>query len=475
MKSVYSRIFVIVSVASLLMIGLGTVVSFLMVSQRIERLAGHDAAHVAAAAARAVDRGGERGLREWLEAQEASPDPERALLVDHAGADLLGRPVPGGLATRAPAILAPDPADDSPSLYASRWVPQVRLPDGRRFAVFLSDRDPSLWSRIGIRELPLLLIAFAILVSGAVAGILARSFSRPVRELARAARSFAAGLAAPKISARVIGRSDELGTLARDFTAMAGRLGHLLQARDQLVRDMSHELRTPLARLNVALELLRRHDPDDRLAADAARIQQQVDRLDHMIGSILNLSRLDAMSSPPKFQLMELVPFVEEVVEDARLEAAERHCILALHEPHDAGAVVYANAMILGSAIQNVLRNAIRHTAEGTTIDIGVRANGNAATIIVEDRGPGVPADALEHIFEPFFRVDAARSRDPGGSGLGLAIVARAMHLHRGEARARNREAGGLEIALTLPRVEPGATPPEPDYFGSGAPRAASQ
>jgi len=466
-KGVYGRIFLTVSVASLVMIALGTMVSFLMVSQRIERLSGHDAAHVAAAAAAAIDRGGERGLRAWLEAADTSPGTERALIVDATGADLLGRDVPDSLAKRAAAILAPDPELDSPSLYASRWVPQVRLPDGRRYAVYLTERDPSWWARIGIRELWILLILFAMVVSGAVAGILARNFSRPVRELARAARSFATGHLAPEISSRVIGRTDEFGTLARDFTAMAGRLDHMLRARDQLVRDMSHELRTPLARLNVALELLRRHDPDNRLVADVARIQQQADRLDYMIDSILNLSRLDAMSAPPKFQRLELGSFVEDVAEDARLEAAERQCALVLHEAAGPQPVVYGNAAILGSALQNVLRNAIRHATQGTSIDIHVRVDVGEASIVVADQGPGVPGDALQHIFEPFYRVDAARTRDPGGSGLGLAIVARVMHLHRGRASARNRPAGGLEVTLTLPTIAAGETPPEPDYFGA--------
>ncbi len=471
MKSVYGRIFLTVGIASLLMLGLGTAASFLMVSQRIERLAGHDAAHVAAAAAAAIDRGGEAALRDWLRAEDARPGDVQPLIVDASGTDVLGRAVPPGLALRTPAILKPDPAEASTSLYTSRWVPQVRLPDGRRFAVYLVERDPAWWDRVGIRELPLLLIALAILVSGAVAGILARSFSRPVRELARATRSFAAGLAAPDVSARVIARRDELGALARDFIAMAGRLEHLLKARDQLVRDMSHELRTPLARLNVALELLRRRDPDNRLETDIARLQQQADRLDHMIGSILGLSRLDAMSTPPKFQLIELAPFVEEVVEDARLEAAQRQCVLELHDCADARAQVYGNPVILGSALQNVLRNAIHHTAEGTHIDIRLRASGREAAIVVQDRGPGVPADALEHIFEPFTRIGDARTRHPDGSGLGLAIVARAMRLHRGSAKARNLAAGGLEITLTLPAVAEGEIPVEADYFGEASRR----
>jgi len=465
MKGVYGRIFLTVGVATLLMLAIGSTASFLIVSQRIGRIAGEDTAHAAAAAAASVDRGGVAALRAWLQANEASGDERRVLVVDGQGADLLGREVPSGLRNRTPAILADDHGASSPSLQPSRWVPQLRLPDGRRYAIYLVERNPSWWSRAGIRQLPLLLLALAILFSGIVASILARGFSQPVRELARATRSFAKGLEAPQIGARVLGRNDELGALARDFTAMARRLEHLLKAREQLVRDLSHELRTPLGRLNVALELLRRKDPDNRFAADLARVQQQVDRLDHMIESILSLARLDAMGSPPRFQRMELAPFIEECIEDAQFEATERGCMIELRDAGHRPLSVYANPAILASAMRNVLRNAIRYTPEGARIDVRLQQRADMACIVVQDRGPGVPQDALEHVFEPFFRVDDSRGLEPAGTGLGLAIVARVMRLHRGTATALNRPGGGLEVTLSLPAVPEGSVPLEPDYY----------
>jgi two-component system sensor histidine kinase CpxA len=464
-KGVYGRIFLTVGVATLLMLAIGTTASFLLVSQRIGRIAGDDAAHAAAAAAAAVDRGGAPALRSWLRADEAAGGERRVLAVDASGADLLGREVPTGLRIRTPAVLADDAGVNSPSLLASRWVPQLRLPDGRRYAIYLVEREPSWWSRAGLRQLPLLLLALAIMASGIVAGILARSFSRPIRELARATRSFATGFEVPQIGARVTGRSDELGALARDFTAMARRLEHLLKAREQLVRDMSHELRTPLARLNVALELLRRKDPGERFAVDMARIQQQADRLDEMIESILGLARLDAMARPPPFQMLDLATFVEECIEDARLEATQRSCAIELHDGEQGALRVYANAAILASALRNVLRNAIRYTPEGARIDVRLQQHAGMACILVQDHGPGVPADALEHVFEPFYRVDDSRGREPGSTGLGLAIVARVMRLHRGAATAVNRPGGGLEVRLSLPIVAEGAVPEEPDYY----------
>lgn len=465
MKGVYGRIFLTVGVATLLMLAIGTAASFLMVSQRLGRLAGEDTARAAAAAAASVDRGGMAALRAWLQADEASGDERRVLVVDPSGVDLLGREVPPSLRIRTPGLLADEEGANSPSLQPARWVPQLRLPDGERYAVYLVEREPAWWSRAGLRQLPLLLLALATLSGGIVASILARGFSRPIRELARATRSFAKGLEAPQIGARVLGRGDELGALARDFTAMARRLEHLLKAREQLVRDMSHELRTPLARLNVALELLRRKDPGDRFTVDLARIQQQADLLDHMIESILGLARLDAMARPPRFQLLELAPFIEECIEDAQLEATERGCVIELQDAGHDPLRVYANPAILASAMQNVLRNAIRYTPEGARIDVWVQRRADMACILVQDRGPGVPQDALEKVFEPFYRVDDSRGLEPDGTGLGLAIVARVMRLHRGTAAAMNRPGGGLEVTLSLPIVPEGSLPPEPDYY----------
>lgn len=469
MKGVYGRIFFTVVIATLVMLVIGSAASFLIVSERIGRIAGQDTAHAAAAAAAAVDRGGEAALRAWLQADEASGEERRVLAVDARGVDLLGRAVPSGLKSRTPAILAGDGDDASPALQPLRWVPQLRLPDGERYAIYLVERQPSWWSRAGLRQLPLLLLALAVVVSGAVAGILARSFSRPIRELAGATRWFATGFEAPRLGARVTGRSDEIGALARDFTAMARRLEHLLEARAQLVRDMSHELRTPLARLNVALELLRRKDPEERFAPDMARIQQQADRLDQMIESILGLARLEAMTSPPPFQLLELAPFVEECIEDASLEATQRGCAIELHASREPALPVHANPAILASALRNVLRNAIRYTPEGASIDVRLRQGASMADIVVLDKGPGVPPDALERVFEPFYRVDDSRGREPGGTGLGLAIVARVMRLHRGTVTAANRPGGGLEVTLSLPVVAAGSVPPEPDYFAGAS------
>lgn len=473
MRSVYGRIFITVGIASLLMLALGTAATFLRMSQRLDRISGPQAAHAAAAAAAAIDRGGEPALRDWLRADDAAGDPQVVLLVDAAGADILGREVPAGVAVRAPAMLAQSPGTASAALHPARWVPQVQLPDGRRYAVYLTARVPSWWSRVGSHQLPLLLLALALLVTGTVAGILARSFSVPIRELAGATRSLAAGRAVPQLSRGITARSDELGALGRDFTAMAHRLEHLVRARDQLVRDMSHELRTPLARLNVALELLRRKDPEQRFEVDIGRIQQQLDRLDHMIESILGVSRLDAMTQPPPFQRLELASVVEEVVEDARLEAQQRGCAIELHADAAGTLQVFANAAILASALQNVLRNAIRYTQQGSRIDVSLRPHGREIDIVVRDRGPGVPPDALEHIFEPFYRVDESRGGEPGGTGLGLAIVARVMRLHRGTARAQNLPTGGLEVVLTLPLLAEGETPAEPDYFAGFARREA--
>lgn len=461
MKSVFSQIFVTIGIGSLVMLLLGTSASFLIVSDRLDRLSGPRTAHLAAEAAAQAHDGGREGLRRWLELEEKRGADHRLLVVDEHGRDLLDRPVPSAIESRHLDVMAAEAHANTEGLLPARWVPMIVLGDGERWAVYLVDRQPSLLARLGIPLLPLVLIALAVIASGTMAGLLARNFSRPIGELARATRALTAGASARLTGSPVTSRRDELGSLARDFDAMAVRLDHLLAAREHLIRDMSHELRTPLARLNVALELLRRKDPESRFAPDIDRIQFQADRLDHMIESILGLSKLDTMGTPPQFQALDFTELVADLVEEARPEAVIRECDLAFDAR---GALpVYANPTILASAVQNVLRNAIRHTAPGTRIDVAMTGAGGDASLSVRDQGSGVPTDSLPHLFEPFYRVDDSRGRDPGGTGLGLAIVAKVMQLHRGTAIARNRAAGGFEIVLTLPIMGQGI-PQEPDF-----------
>ncbi len=290
-------------------------------------------------------------------------------------------------------------------------------------------------------------LALALVALGLIAAVLARRLTAPLRPLSAATRRLAAGDLAARVGEPLTRRRDEFGQLARDFDAMAGRLERLLEAQRRLLRDVSHELRSPLARLGVALELARTDDPAERDAA-LDRIALEAGRLDGLVGQLLTLSRLEAGAGGLQREPVALHHLMEGVVEDARYEAAGRDVGL---EPHLEPVTVTGDPRLLHAAVENVVRNAVAHTAPGTTVEVRLRAAEGRAVVTVADRGPGVPEEHLEDLFRPFFRVEAHRGRGPGGTGLGLAIAAAAVRAHGGSVRAANRPAGGLEVCIELP------------------------
>jgi two-component system sensor histidine kinase MtrB len=288
----------------------------------------------------------------------------------------------------------------------------------------------------------LLLIALALLA----ARIVARGVLAPVEAAADAAGRIEEG----DLSARVPETSrDEFGVWARRFNAMAETLEHnitrLREAEAQnrrFVADVAHELRTPLAALVAEASILRDHL--DALPAESRRagelLVSDVGRLRALVDDLMEISRFDAGAEETATEPIDLVALVRTVV-------ARRHPGATLHLP-DAPVVVDTDARRLERIIDNVLDNALEH-APGAPVDVTVRADAVAATIVVDDAGPGVDPERIGRIFERFYKADP--SRHGGSSGLGLAIAAEHAALVGGELRAANRAAGGLTIELRLP------------------------
>jgi two-component system sensor histidine kinase CpxA len=249
---------------------------------------------------------------------------------------------------------------------------------------------------------------------------------------------------------KLLERKDEVGGLARDFNQMAARIETLLNAQKRLIADVSHELRSPLTRLSLALGLIRRRG-DTVSPTSMARMEREVHRLNHLIGQLLTLSRLEALDQPPAKEAIDLAALVQEVAIDAGFETTSTDRGVRLVEC--AACTLTGVRDLLRSAIENVVRNALKYTSPGTVVQIRlVRPCGaNMATILVEDEGPGVPSQELARIFEPFYRVEQARERQTGGAGLGLAIVQHVIGMHGGSVTAKNRESGGLALQIALP------------------------
>jgi two-component system sensor histidine kinase CpxA len=269
-----------------------------------------------------------------------------------------------------------------------------------------------------------------------------------MRALGAATRDLAGGNLDARVAAQVSARADELGTLARDFDAMAARLRDLMRGREQLLRDVSHELRSPLARMRVAVGLARQ--PGSDAGRELVRLESEIERLDRLIGQVLHLARLDAAVRTELTDSVDLVELIDGIARDAAFEAQPRSVTVAW-QPPAAAPPVRGNPAWLASAIENVVRNAVRYTAAGSAVELAVAHDAERVHIVVRDHGPGVPASELTHIFEPFHRVAESRTRETGGDGIGLAITARVLAAHGGSARAENAPGGGLRVTLSLP------------------------
>jgi two-component system sensor histidine kinase CpxA len=291
------------------------------------------------------------------------------------------------------------------------------------------------------------LVAVVVIV-GAFCYWMSRYLTSPLRRLRAAARSLAGGDLGVRVDPVVGSRRDEIGDLARDFDVMAERVQNLVESQKQLLRDVSHELRSPLARLEVGLELARQ-DRGDAQDEHLDRIQLESTRLNQLIGRLMILTRMEGDGGAHADQVVNLGRLVQEVVDDAVFEARTRGCdVVAEVDEFE----LSGTADLLRSAVENVVRNALRYTAPGTEVEVKLVADGETCALRVRDHGPGVPEEQLEQIFEPFARVGDDRDREAGGVGLGLAITERAVRLHGGSVEAANADGGGLEVAMRFAR-----------------------
>jgi signal transduction histidine kinase len=281
---------------------------------------------------------------------------------------------------------------------------------------------------------------------------LAYYLTSPVRKLQQAVEKFGRG----DLSARApAGRRDELGKLARTFNQMADRIQTLVTAERRLLMDISHELRSPLARLGVAIELARSgHDHDVSLD----RIQKEGDRLNALVGELLQVTRAEGDPAQRKHEPIQLDELLGEIVDDAQIEAAARKSEVRLESAGPCA--IEGDPELMRRAVENVIRNAIRFSPEDEPIEVRLSCENGRALIGIRDHGPGVPGNSLPLLFEPFYRVESDRNRASGGVGLGLSIAKRAVALHGGSIIAKNAQPG-LYVEIVLPLVD-GRSPAKP-------------
>jgi two-component system OmpR family sensor kinase len=284
-----------------------------------------------------------------------------------------------------------------------------------------------------------------------VSAVLAAYLARPIGHLRDGFRRLSEGDLGARLAPQVGRRRDEIADLARDFDAMAERLQLLVLSRERLLNDVSHELRSPLARLSVAVGLARR---DGELSDQSfSRITTECARLNTILDDLLSIARAESEAEVAvEENFFDVGDLLELVCADARYEAQPRNVCVDLdlgsefRDPAHAPLVSGAPELVRRAA-ENIVRNALRFTADGSSVEVGATVKDSSIVITVRDHGPGVEPTLLAEMFDPFVK----GSGEAKGVGLGLAIARRAIAVHNGTLDAVNVEGGGLLMRLILP------------------------
>lgn len=447
MRSLFLRIFLSFWVATLLVLATTAAVAWYRFDR--DQNASPNIRQLAAEASNRLLVGGMDELHDWIEEAEDRFPGRHMFVVRPDGQDILQRPLPptyrsyvnrlkdAGFFGREP----PPNGRDDPLLLTPLFTGR----DGTVYTLMIGPTYPL--GPLLSSDVRMVVLAFALVISGSVCWWLARYVSKPLERLQTSARALAAGNLEARVGEEFSSRRDELGVLARDFDTMSEHIRALIASKEDLLRAMSHELRSPLARLRVASGLARRPHAD--IIKQLDRIELEAERLDTLIGQMLQLSQLRSAKPSLPLEPIDLTSLLSEVVEDARLEASAADKNVAW----TAGESLWLNGDhgLVRSAIENVLRNAVRFTKPGSAVAVSLQRERRQASIVIEDYGPGVPEAELARIFEPFYRVAESRDRDSGGTGLGLAITARIVGLYSGEVRAQAAASGGLRVEIRLP------------------------
>jgi len=290
----------------------------------------------------------------------------------------------------------------------------------------------------------------------AVAWLVTRQTVAPVRSAARVAERLADGHLAERMEVR---GQDEMATLARSFNEMAESLQDQIERMEQLgamqrtfVSDVSHELRTPMTTVRIAAEVLAAASSDfpPALRRSAELLMTQLDRFEDLLADLLEISRFDAGAAVLDAERRDVRDVVAAAVDTVTSLAEHKGSWLRVDVP-DRPTYVDLDPRRIERILRNLLVNAIEH-AEGTDVEVTVGADEQAVAICVRDHGVGLTPEALEHVFDRFWRADSSRARTTGGTGLGLAISLEDARLHGGWLEAWGRPGLGANFRLTLPR-----------------------
>ena len=353
---------------------------------------------------------------------------------------------PAALATASAA-----PRYESLAVNGHRWrtLTRTAMVGGRAVVLRVSRSEDHL--RMQLWEvLVVLVLGVPLIVALAGVGgyVLARRALEPIGHLASEARRITADRLHARLS--VPNANDEIGRLAAVINDTLARLESSFDELRRFTADASHELRTPLSVIRGIGEMgLARTRTAAEYKEALGSMLEEVDRLTHLVDTLLRLSHGDAGTVRLMRERVDLGRMTQEVVSSLNILAEERNQRLKVDAAHDVGANV--DRLVVREALTNVIDNAIKYSPPASTIRVDVRANGEQAIVIVADQGPGIAAEHRARIFDRFYRIDEARSRDKGGTGLGLAIAKWAVEVNGGHISVEAGAAGGSVFRIDLP------------------------
>ena len=301
-------------------------------------------------------------------------------------------------------------------------------------------------------EMVALIVPFLVALAGVGGYGIARSAFRPVERIARTAESIADGSDLQK-RIRLRGARDELYRLASVFDGMLDRLEYSFERERRFTSDASHELRTPVAAILAQADFALSDEatPQDRQEA-LQDIRERARQMSALIGRLLALTRMDAGQTRAQLEALDLAELARQVA--AQAEEAARARNMRVLCAADAPVRARGDQMLLTQALWNLAENALKYGREGGLVRVGARAEAGGARLFVEDDGPGIPPEAMPHIFERFYQGDP--SRHAGGAGLGLSLVERIARLHGGRVETRSEPGRGSSFSIWLPEGEEG-------------------
>lgn len=393
---------------------------------------------------------GEAGLRIFLQRLKDIESSRKISLVGPDGTVLFGDEADAAAVDlSARALTSGQVETDFLSEERTLGAAAVTMVDGHRATLlFQWERQPPaslFWgSRAAYTRLGGILLVAIVLCY-----LLAQYLTSPIRKLRQATNTLADGNLETRVTPGLGRRRDEIGDLARDFNVMAERIESLITSQQRLNRDISHELRSPLARLNVSLEIAKQKTAPE-IRPILARIETESGRLNDMISRLLTLAKLETEGDDIERENLDFAEIVRDVAADADFEAQALGKIVQVSSADSCP--ILGSENLLRSAVENVLRNAVRYTAERTAVDVSLKSKNGNAVLRICDHGGGVPDEELPNLFRPFYRVGDARDRKSGGTGLGLAIAERAVKAHKGAIKATNHN-GGLMVEIDLPTI----------------------